>query len=124
MIAVVTVIALVLALVGLYSVMVYFVSRRTPELGVRLALGATRWQIIGLVTKHGCQIAAVGLVIGAAIAFAMGRVMESTLFGIVAVSAWQLPILVAFVATMSALASYLPARRTARLDPTTALRSE
>jgi putative ABC transport system permease protein len=117
-------IALALALLGLYSLMAFMVSRRTQELGVRLALGATRWQVIGLTTAQGLRITAVGLVVGAMAAFALGRLMESTLFGIVTTSAVQLAMLMVIVATVSLLASYLPARRTARLDPTTALRSE
>jgi len=124
MIGVVAFIALVLAVLGLYSMMAYMVSRRTRELGVRLALGATRWQVIGLTSAHGIRITVLGLVIGALAAAALGRVMESALFGVVASSAWQLLALMALVASVSAVASYIPARRIARLDPTTALRTE
>jgi putative ABC transport system permease protein len=124
MITVVAAIALLLALMGLYSLMAFIVSRRTQELGVRLALGATRWQIVGLTTRHGVYITAAGVLIGALVAAALGRVMETTLFGIVRVSNWQLAAFVAAVACISVLAAYIPARRTATLDPTIALRTE
>ena len=117
-------IALALALLGLYSLMAFMVSRRTQELGVRLALGATRWQVIGLTTMQGLRITAAGLVLGGLGAFGLGRLMESALFGIVTTSALQLAALVIVVAVVSLLASYLPARRAARLDPTLALRAE
>jgi predicted permease len=122
-ITVVASIALVLAITGLYSVMSYLVSRRTQELGVRLALGATRWQVVTLTTRQGVYITLAGLVAGVMAAFALGRLMESALFGIVSMSLVQLLALVIVVATVSLLASYLPARRTARLDPTVALRT-
>jgi ABC-type antimicrobial peptide transport system permease subunit len=109
---------------GLYSLMAYVTSRRAPELGVRMALGATRWQIVSLMTGHGARITLAGLIAGAAGAFALGRVMESVLFGVVVMHVGQLVVLVTGVAAVSLLASYLPARRTAHLDPTTALRSE
>jgi putative ABC transport system permease protein len=124
MITVVAAIALFLALMGLYSLMAFIISRRTQELGVRLALGATRWQIVSLTTRYGMYITIAGVALGAFVAAALGRVMESTLFGIVSVSFWQLAGFVAVVAGISLFAAYLPARRTASLDPTIALRSE
>ena len=124
MVTVIAMIALMLALMGLYSLMAYVASRRVPELGVRMALGATRWQIVSLVTAHGTRITIAGLILGTAAAFALGRVMESVLFGIVVVSGVQLAVLVAAVAAVALLASYLPARLAARLDPTAALRAE
>ena len=124
MISVVSAIALVLALMGLYSLMTYLVSRRTQELGVRLALGATRWQIVSLATRRGLYITLAGVAVGAGISMVTGRLMESALFGLVSMNAWELPGFVVVVTMVSAIASYLPARRTARLDPTTALRAE
>jgi putative ABC transport system permease protein len=123
-VGVVAFIALALAVMGLYSLMAFMVSRRTQELGVRLALGATRWQVIGVTIGQGVRITLGGLIIGGLAAAALGRVMESVLFGVVSVSVWQLVILVLTVAAVSMLASYIPARRTAGLDPTMALRSE
>lgn len=123
-IVVVASIALLLAIMGLYSLMTFLASRRTQELGVRLALGATRRQIVRVTIRQGVWITVGGLIVGAAMAAMLGRVMESTLYGIVSLSIWQLLAMVALVAFISMLASYLPARRTARLDPTTALRTE
>jgi putative ABC transport system permease protein len=124
MITVVAGIALVLAVMGLYSLMTYLVSRRTQELGVRLALGATRWQIVMLAARRGIYITLAGVAIGAGVSVLTGQLMESALFGLVSVNAWHLPGFVALVFVVSGLASYLPSRRTAHLDPTTALRAE
>jgi putative ABC transport system permease protein len=124
MLVVVALIAFALAVLGLYSLMAFMVSRRTQELGVRLALGATRWQIIGVTTRQGAWVTLVGLAAGAAAAVGLGRVMESILYGIVVLSVGQLVALVGLIAGVAMLASYLPARRTASLDPTTALRAE
>ena len=123
-VTVVAVIALLLAVMGLYSLMAFMVGRRTQELGVRIALGATHRQVIWLTTWHGLRITATGLIAGVAAAAAIGRLMESTLFGVVSSDAWQLGALAALVAAVSLAASYIPARRTASLDPTVALRAE
>jgi putative ABC transport system permease protein len=121
---VVAVIALVLAVMGLYSLLSFMVSRRTQEVGVRMALGATRWQVIGLTTVPGLRITVAGLLIGALAAAGIGRLMESVLFGSVASSVWQLAAIATFVGAVSLLASYVPARRMTHLDPTIALRAE
>ena len=121
---VVAVIALVLAVMGLYSLMAYMVSRRTQELGVRMALGATKWQVIGVTSGQGIRITFAGLLLGILAAIGIGRLMESVLFGVVSTSVLQLTLLVILVAAVSLLATYIPARRTSRLDPTLALRSE
>jgi putative ABC transport system permease protein len=117
-------IAFVLAVTGLYGLIAFMVSRRTQELGVRMALGATEWQIIRVTAAHGLRITTAGLLAGALAALATGRAMETTLFGVVSGRPWQLVTLVAVVAGVCLLASYIPARRTARLDPTIALRAE
>ena len=123
-VTVVALIALLLAVMGLYSLMAFMVGRRTRELGVRIALGATHRQVIWLTTRQGLRITAAGLVVGAAAAVTIGRLMESTLFGVVSSDVWQLAALAALVAAVSLIASYIPARRTASLDPTVALRAE
>jgi putative ABC transport system permease protein len=122
--SVVALIALVLAVMGLYSLMAFNVSRRTHELGVRMALGATRWQVIGLTARQGIRITVAGLLLGGIAAAAIGRLMESTLFGVVSSSLTQLALLVLFVAAVSLAATYVPARRTTRVEPMSALRSD
>jgi ABC-type antimicrobial peptide transport system permease subunit len=124
MLAMVAAIALGLAVLGLYSLMAFIVGRRTQELGVRIALGASRWQVIAAATSQGLRITVIGLALGAAAAIGLGRLMEAVMFGIVATSVAQLVLLVVLVGGVSLLASYLPARRTARLDPSIALRAE
>jgi putative ABC transport system permease protein len=121
---VVAAIALALAVLGLYSLMAFLVSQRTQGLGVRMALGATAWQVIALTTSHGAWITSVGLAAGAAAAYGLGRLLEAVLFGAVANSGWQLATVVVLVGAVALLASDLPARRTARFNPTTALRAE
>ena len=124
MLGVMAVIAFALAVMGLYSLMTFIVSRRTQELGVRLALGATRWQIIAATTRQGAWITLSGLAVGSAAAVALGRLMESLLYGVVAVDLWQLVVIALAITGVAAVATYLPARRTANLDPTIALRAE
>ncbi|MGE3276254.1 MAG: ADOP family duplicated permease [Vicinamibacterales bacterium] len=122
--AVMSLIALALALMGMYSLMAFMAARRTQEIGVRLALGASRWEVIRLTGAQALKITAAGVVVGAALAFALGRVMESALFGLVTLTPWVL-LGVALGLTVVALAAgYLPARRASRLDPALALRTE
>ncbi|MEO6238592.1 MAG: ABC transporter permease [Vicinamibacterales bacterium] len=117
-------VALLLAAVGVYGVMSYAVAQRTPEIGVRLALGAAERQIFTLVVGQSLKLAAIGLAIGLAGAMAAGRALQSLLFGV------QRTDLATFAATatllllVAFLASYLPARRAMRIDPMTALRVE
>ena len=117
-------IALILAAVGIYGVMSYSVRRRTRELGTRLALGASRADIVRLVLRQAAVIAAIGLVAGVAAGLTAARAMSALLYG---VPPWD-PL--AFVAagtilTITALgASYLPARRASRVDPASTLAAE
>ncbi len=118
------VVALVLAAIGIYGVMAYSVSQRTQEIGIRMALGAQPGKIALLVVKQSLLIVTLGTVIGLAGAFALTRVMSSLLYGVSAtdLKTFMFPPLV--LGGIALLASYFPARRAARVDPTVALRSE
>lgn len=117
-------IALILAAVGIYGVTAFAVSQRVHEIGVRMALGATRQRVINLILREGALMAGVGLLLGLAGAYAVGRAMHSTLYG---VGAFDLPAfcVVGTVLLISALvACYFPARRAASIQPMKALRIE
>lgn len=117
-------IALLLALMGIYSLMSYLASRRTQEIGVRMAFGATRGDVVRLTLRQAAGITIAGLVAGVALAFGLSWAMQSLMFGAVT-SSLSLPFALAALLAVAALAaSYLPARRAAGLDPTVALRAE
>jgi predicted lysophospholipase L1 biosynthesis ABC-type transport system permease subunit len=121
-IGVVAVIALVLSILGIYSLMAYLTAQRTQEIGVRMALGAGRWQVIRATTKRALAITAAGTLVGAVLAFAVGRVMQTVLLGLVTTNVIQLLVIVVMLAAAALLAAYFPARRAARIDPMNALR--
>jgi predicted permease len=116
--------ALVLAAVGLYSVVAYSVGQRTREIGVRVALGAQRGDVLRLVVGQGLRVTMVGIALGILASLALGPLAASLLFD---VKPTDPPTFVAVAATLfivATLASYLPARRATRVDPATALRAE
>ena len=115
--------AALLAAVGLYGVLSYSVSRRRREIGVRLALGATRAGVIGMVLLESFRLVAIGLACGLAAALALTRVLKSLLFGVSETDPVVFVALAAFLAAVALLASLLPARRAANVDPMEALRS-
>lgn len=117
-------IALVLALTGMYSLMAYLAARRTREVGVRLALGATPGQVVWLGLSRALAITGGGLAAGAALAAVLGRAMQNALFGLVAPEASVITIAIAGLAVIALAAGYIPARRAAGLDPWQALRTE
>ena len=116
--------ALVLGAVGLYGVLSYSVAQRTQEIGVRMALGAETSQVLGMIVREGARTQVIGLVVGLLGAAALTRVLQGLLFGVEALDP------LTFVATsgilfgVGLLAAWLPARRAARLDPVTSMRTE
>jgi len=116
--------ALFLAGMGLYAVKSHMVASRTPEIGIRMALGATRQDILTLVLRQGATSTFVGLLVGALLAIVMTRVIRSAVHGISTIDLVSIVVTVAMLTATSLLASYLPARRAARVDPMVALRYE
>jgi predicted permease len=115
--------ALILALVGIYGVIAYSVAQRTQELGIRIALGASSADIFRLVIGNGLRLAVAGTVIGLVASFALTRLMASLLFQTSATDPITFVGSALVFAVVAALASYLPARRAMRINPTDALRS-
>ena len=118
------VLALVLAAVGLYGLMAYTVLQRTREIGIRLAIGATSADVLGLVVGQAARIAAAGVTIGLAGALGLTRIMRTLLFGISPLDAPTFAMAAALLFGIAALASYLPARRAAHIDPQSAIRAD
>jgi predicted permease len=117
-------IAVVLASIGIYGVMSYSVTQRTRELGVRMALGAARHRVLGLVVRQGMALVAVGVVIGLLAAFALTRFLSSQLFGIAATDPMTFGLVSALLIGIALLATLVPALRATRVDPVVALRDE
>jgi putative ABC transport system permease protein len=116
--------AFLLTAVGLYGVISYMVVQRTRELGIRLALGADRTAILGMVVKNGALLACAGALIGLAAAFLLTRLMASLLFGVGPTDPLTFLCVPIALITVAMLASYVPARRAAKVDPMVALRYE
>src|SRR4029077_6357341 len=116
--------ALVLAVVGVYGVMSHLVSQGSHDIGVRMALGADRGGILLMVLRQGMELAGAGVIAGLLGAAALTRVMTSLLFGVSATEAITFSIVPMLLVATAMLATYLPARRATRVDPTVALREE
>ena len=114
--------ALVLAAVGIYSVMSYAVTQRTSEIGIRMALGAQARDVFRLVVGQAVKLVGIGLVTGVAVALAGSRVMRSLLYGVTPTDPWTYVAICAVIGTIALVASYMPARRAARVDPLVAIR--
>jgi predicted permease len=118
------VLALGLAAVGVYGVMAYLVSQSRRELGIRLALGAAPRDLLWLVVRHGMVTAAIGMALGLAGAFALTRFMRNLLFGVQATDPWTFAAIALTLAAVALMATFVPARRAARIDPIVSLRGE
>jgi predicted permease len=117
-------IALFVAAIGLFGLMSYNVSRRTREIGIRMAMGAQSKEVLGMVLRESMLLVAVGVTIGLATALAAGRLVESQLFGLEPTDPATVGLAVTVMLLVAAAAGYLPARRAARVDPMIALRYE
>jgi putative ABC transport system permease protein len=124
LLAVFGVIALILAVVGVYGVLSYSVNQQTREIGIRMAMGAQTGSVLSLVVKQGMRLAIVGLVAGLVLAFAAMRLLSSLLFEVSAHDPLIFGGVTLILATAAVLACYIPARRAARVDPLVALRYE
>jgi predicted lysophospholipase L1 biosynthesis ABC-type transport system permease subunit len=124
LIATFAVLALVLALAGVYGVLAYSITRRTSEMGVRLALGAQHQSLLKSIVAHGMFPVAVGVVIGLAFALGLSRLMANLLFEVEPHDPATYAVAAGMVLLVAALACYVPARRVLRVDPAIALRIE
>ena len=113
---------LLLAAVGLYSVMSYTVTQRIPEIGIRIAMGATPSNVIGMVVGQGMALAAIGVGLGAAASLAITGLVSNMLCGVNAADPSTFTLAALFLATVALLAAWLPAFRATRIDPISALR--
>jgi predicted permease len=115
---------LLLAVIGLYGLIAYAVARRTHEIGIRLALGAQRREVIWLVLRETFTLVAAGIAVGVPMALAAARLVSHSLFGLNATDPVTIAIATALLLAAAALAGYVPAHRAARVDPMNALRHE
>jgi predicted permease len=116
--------ALALAAIGTYGVIAYSVATRTREIGIRMALGARPGELMRMLLGSGMKLTAAGLAIGLAGALAAARTMTSMLFGVTPHDPWTFAAIAAVIASVAGLATYVPARRAMRIEPTRALRQE
>ena len=116
--------ALVLAAIGVYGVMTYAVARRTQEVGIRIALGARRHQVLMMVLRDGMRTTVVALIVGLAVAAMATRLLASQLFGVSATDPLTFVVVPVLLGAVALVACYLPARRASRVDPIVSLRAE
>ena len=116
--------ALVLAAIGIYGLLAWVVGERTREIGVRMAFGARRGNVLALVLRQGMKLAAAGLVIGLAAAFALSRVLTDTLYGVTPTDPRTYAVVPLILAATAIVACLIPAWRATRVDPLVALHYE
>jgi putative ABC transport system permease protein len=117
-------VAVVLTAVGIYGVMAYSVAQRTQEIGIRLALGAQRFDVLRMIVSQGARLVVVAMVVGLGAAFALGKSIASLLYGVAATDWPTLSAVALLLAGIALLACWLPARRASGIDPIAALRAE
>jgi putative ABC transport system permease protein len=118
------VLALLLAAIGLYGLLAYTVTRRGNEIGIRMALGAQRFEVMGLVARQSLVLTSTGIILGLAGAAALTRYVKGMLFGLSPLDPTTLLAVSLLFGLVAALASYVPARRATMVDPLVALRCE
>jgi putative ABC transport system permease protein len=116
--------ALVLAVVGLYGVLSRLVARRTHEIGIRIALGATRGQVVRMVAKQGLRLTVTGIIFGLASVWGLTRLLRALLYGVSAMNSANLILTTLVLLCSAGIATLIPARRATRIDPTVVLRDE
>jgi putative ABC transport system permease protein len=117
-------VALALAAIGIYGIVSQSVAQRSREIGLRMALGATRTQVLGLVIRQGAKLALLGIGIGIIVALSLTRFLSSMLFGVTATNPLTFVAVTMILVGVALLASYVPARRAMKVDPMVALRYE
>jgi putative ABC transport system permease protein len=117
-------IGLVLVTIGVYSVIAYTTSRRTHEIGIRIALGAARADVLKMVIRKGLQLLLAGIAIGLAVSFAISRVIVTQLWGVSPYDRLTLVSVAALLLAVGLIACWIPARRATRINPSSALRYE